>query len=577
MVTMRELQNYKSEPSQRAGEEWGVMMSRCSNYMDWVDTVIRRPLQGSWKGRDADAAQDRLGRLGQNFQYAAQQTSLIRTALDGVATALAAERRKLIEALEEAESRKYTVHDDGTVEYTAEGTDDPHAGGNTGPDPNIHWAQEIQDHITQAVKRATEIDQEYASTLNRLQTGRGLTIDDRMWLDAARDSKAVRKAAGDDLGLDSIPKKGTKPKDVNSWWRGLSHEEQQEYQALYPGQIGALDGIPSDVRDEANRGRLRQSHADAQMKLNQHLQEEPDKWIAIDASVRKPNPEWEEWDEKRKSLQGLSDGTNAIQSNLDKGGEKGLPEGYLLGFDDEGIGRAIVARGNPDTADHTAVYVPGTKTNLPTIGGDLDRSDALWRESSRLSDGQSVSTVTWLGYEAPQEISGDAMESEKANEGGPLLNQFVDGTRATHDGDSPSHTTLVGHSYGSVVIGSAARQGDVHADDIVVAGSPGMQVSRASELDVDKGHVWNETGTDDWVPEGGSLTPHAPREWRWWGEYDAVTPDSDLFGANQMETDTSGHGDYWNYNDEAQTDPSESLRNQARVIVGDYDKVSRDD
>ncbi|MEV0373832.1 alpha/beta hydrolase [Streptomyces sp. NPDC050636] len=564
MVTMRQLQNYKPEPSHGASEEWGVMMSRCSNYMDLVDSAMRRPLQGSWKGHDADVAQGRMDRLGQNFQYAAQQSSLIRTALDGAATELAAERRKLIEALEEAESRKYTVHEDGTVEYTA----DPDAIGASDPDPNVHWVLEIQDQITQAVKRANEIDQEYASTLNRLQTGRGLTIDDRMWLDAARDSKAVREAAGDGLGLDSIPKKGTNPKDVNSWWRGLSYEERQEYQALYPGEIGALDGIPSDVRDEANRGRLRQSHADAQMKLNQHLQEEPQRLLGDIPGRQIPNPEWEEWDEKRQSLQGLSDGTNAIQSNLDKGGKKGLPEGYLLGFDDKGIGRAIVARGNPDTADHTAVYVPGTKTNLPEIGTDLERSDALWRESAKQSDGQSVSTVTWLGYEAPQDLTGDATESEKANDGGPLLNQFVDGTRATHDGDSPSHTTVVGHSYGSVVIGSAARQGDLNADDIVVAGSPGMQVHHADQLDVGADHVWAEEADNDFVPGLGAPYHGFPEGHLTGPEW--ITPTDDAFGANQMETDTSGHGDYWD-------DNSESLRNQSRVIAGNYDEVSRDE
>ncbi|MET7760215.1 alpha/beta hydrolase, partial [Streptomyces sp. NPDC005389] len=31
--------------------------------------------------------------------------------------------------------------------------------------------------------------------------------------------------------------------------------------------------------------------------------------------------------------------------------------------------RAIIANGNPDTADHTAVYVPGTTTNLKDFDG----------------------------------------------------------------------------------------------------------------------------------------------------------------------------------------------------------------
>ena len=46
-------------------------------------------------------------------------------------------------------------------------------------------------------------------------------------------------------------------------------------------------------------------------------------------------------------------------------------------------------------------------------------------------------------------------------------------------------------------------------------------------------------------------------------------PQAPEFGGNQYHVDTSGHSDYWNVD-------SESLRNQARVVVGQYSRVGLD-
>ncbi|MFD8492808.1 alpha/beta hydrolase [Amycolatopsis sp. NPDC059657] len=46
----------------------------------------------------------------------------------------------------------------------------------------------------------------------------------------------------------------------------------------------------------------------------------------------------------------------------------------------------------------------------------------------------------------------------------------------------PSHNTTVGHSYGTTVIGHAARDEHLAVDDIVFVASPGVGVNHASEL-----------------------------------------------------------------------------------------------
>ncbi|MFJ1802680.1 alpha/beta hydrolase [Streptomyces sp. NPDC088180] len=251
----------------------------------------------------------------------------------------------------------------------------------------------------------------------------------------------------------------------------------------------------------------------------------------------------------------------SIQERFDSTGTKGLPEAYLLGFSTEGNGRAIVANGNPDTADHQAVYVPGTTSNLGSVGGDINRMVELWRVADGASGNESVSTITWLGYDAPQSIVKDAAFGHYADDGAPAYNRFLDGLDASRTDDSDPHRTAVGHSYGTTLIGSAARQDDLNVDDVVLAGSPGVQVSKAEQLDVPEGHVWNQEADGDVVPDIGRFG-HGGTDWD--GAW--IIPSDPLFGANQMTTDTEGHSDYWKQG-------TESLRNQGLVVAGRGDEV----
>ncbi|MER6730996.1 alpha/beta hydrolase [Streptomyces puniciscabiei] len=116
------------------------------------------------------------------------------------------------------------------------------------------------------------------------------------------------------------------------------------------------------------------------------------------------------------------------------------------------------------------------------------------------------------------------------------FDKFLDGLDASHTGDTHPHRTVIAHSYGTTLVGAAARTGHVSADDLVFAGSPGVKVSSADELDVPKGHVWNEEADGDVVPDIG----------RWGHDGDRfIIPSDPEFGANEMTTDTEGHSGYW--------------------------------
>ncbi|MFI1400156.1 alpha/beta hydrolase [Streptomyces sp. NPDC020681] len=595
MTTWQQLENVNLVEYTEAAIGWGKVSSRANAAKDRVDREMLGKLRETQKGDTAGAAIADLSRLSRNYQYIHTECGLIRTALNGLASELAGPQGKLLRALQSAREHKFTVHADGSVEYPNDqvplapgqaravpgapiplvpGT--PEGAGNS----NKAEAEHIAEDIAAALREAAEIDGRYAGVLRKLKTTDGLDVTDAMLADAAQDTRDVQKAAGKYADENRIPKDKS-PADNAKWWNSLSRQERDEYATLYPASIGRLDGLPSDVRDDANRMVLAETRAQNRLDLNK-LGPEPQKYIQ-NPSGNYPaaivNPEWRKWsDGGGPRLQAQIKGMDAIQKRFDAPPSEGLPEAYLLSFDEKGTGRAIIANGNPDTATNTAVYVPGTTSKLESIGGDINRMTEMWREANAQAPGETTSTITWLGYDAPQSIVPEAMEKDWAYNGSPKLNNFMDGLETAQGGADKSHTTIIGHSYGSTVVGDASNKGDLSADDIVVAGSPGMMVGEAKDLDVPKGHVWSEAAGDDLVPAGGKLAGLGGYKWgvQYWNgiPYDAgyiqVVPSDETFGAHRMDVDTSGHSDYWNRG-------SQSLKNQAAVVVGDYHRVEEDD
>jgi hypothetical protein len=420
-------------------------------------------------------------------------------------------------------------------------------------------AQAIADQIRRAVTQATAIDEKYAVALAKLAATADIQVTTKTWLDARGDGRLVAGLA--DIGLRLKIPDGKDPKKTAAWWRGLTPEQRQEYIATHPDRIGALNGLPADVRDQANRLVLHETHADVQQRLKA-LGKPPEQFLSGPTGPV-TNPLYQIWKDQHDRLTGQLKGMAAIQANLDMAGQKNLPEGYLLGFDTHGNGHAIVARGNPDTAAHTAVYVPGTYANLEGIGTGLNRGNNLWLKTAEVSPGQSVSEITWLGYDAPQSIPLEAPFRHYADDGAPLLNQFVDGARTSHQGD-PTHLTMIGHSYGSTVIGSAAVHGHLRTDDIIFAGSPGVEAGRATDLGIGAEHVYTDRAPGDPVPYGGNYTELPGR---YLGV--ATVPGDPAFGGRTLDYGLGPDGfnpgeAHTSYFDET----SVSLKNMAKVIAG---------
>ncbi|MFB7595496.1 alpha/beta hydrolase [Streptomyces sp. NPDC056160] len=575
-----------------------------SSARERIDDQITRGMRQSLKGEAATAAEGQLQALSQNFHYIQVECGLVATALDAFAYEMDTARKKLVSALEDARAADFTVGSDGSVTYPAGGdkTDGapPEGGSAVGttdatvaainrqagtfdPNPDYRRAQDIADRIATALREATEADEKWAPKLRALEADDDLTVSAHDWADAGRDTEGVLKGAGDYLkSLPHPPSHGT-PKENAAWWHALTDDQRADYLAVHPDSIGSMDGLPAKVRDGANRTVLDETQADYQLRIDAMPKPPVNEWTWISAggyASKVHTDEWTEWDKKYgdeyRHLDSSLEGMYAIRTRFDQTGEGGLPEAYLLGFSPEGNGRAVVATGNPDTAQHQAVYVPGTTSNLGKVGGDIDRMTQLWRQTQKATPDASVSTISWLGYDAPQDVVKDAPFEHYAYDGAPAYRQFMDSLDVSHTGPGDPHRTAIGHSYGTTLVGAAAQTGDLSADDVIFAGSPGVKVGSADEMDVPTGHVWNEEADGDVVPDIGRWG-HGGSQWKFGGGT-FIIPSDDVFGAHQMNTHTEGsgptrtegsegHSEYWNADTTA-------LKNQALVVVGEYGDVT---
>lgn len=521
---------------QDAATAWQQLAGRID---DTAEQLIRgtRELEDAWpQGPASQAAHDRTARLRAEVSNTYNPARRIYLALREHADTLPGLQQAARSIMAEARGAGLTVDPaSGTVSAPQRMYQESSA-----PHTVAQLVNAYVHQLTGVLNQATELDSRTTTTINANlpapERGFGrlsLPPVDRATLEAQRDRP---------------------PQDVQAWWLSLTPEQQEQAIAAFPELVGWLDGVPATDRDTANRLVLDRRAGDLQNQEDHYRRR------IAELEARRPTAYSADANELYSLRQQVTaiDAEQAklasVQTALTRLGDKGL----LLGIDPEpgGDGRAIVAVGNPDTARHTAVWVPGLGTELNDTAGNVNRVKNLQEAADGLTAGPNdVATVMWLGYDAPELTT--VLGSGRSEQGGPLLDRYVDGLRATHE-PGASHVTVMGHSYGSTVVAEAALRGNgLAADDIVTAGSPGMHTDRAEELNIDPRHVWAGSAKGDHVSGIGGSIPFV---------HDNEPSDED-FGANRYTTDTEGHSAYW-------TPGTESLLNQARVVVGQYGAVT---
>jgi uncharacterized protein (UPF0335 family) len=350
---------------------------------------------------------------------------------------------------------------------------------------------------------------------------------------------------------DGLPSQEDTPAAVNSWWNSMSEEEQQQAMEDHPELLRDLDGIPTVVRDQLNREhldaeieRLEEEIADTREEHEEAMDSLSDSSSGI--GVYGTQTDLAELEEELATLTTLH--TNLDDENADR---------YLLALDTEERGRAIVANGNPDTADNVSTLVPGTTTTWQSVNDQTGRADALLESATNADENAEHAVISWIGYDAPNvpEAAGTGRAEGAVDE----LSSFQDGLRVTHENTSPSHNTVIGHSYGTTVVGHTAQSdAGLNADEIVLVGSPGTDAQHASELGFTPENVHASTAKNDGITNLTDLTHGA----------DPTNPD---FGATVFGSDEGSEGGQWPLGDahsEYFNEGSLSLKNMGEIIAG---------
>ncbi|WP_144127299.1 alpha/beta hydrolase [Catellatospora sichuanensis] len=239
---------------------------------------------------------------------------------------------------------------------------------------------------------------------------------------------------------------------------------------------------------------------------------------------------------------------------------------FLL-FDPSGDGFAVEILGDLSTADRVAVLVPGVGTNLADfdrgLGGVARRAPAvqarqLSAELQRRSPHARVAVVAWLGYDPPNGWGLDVATESRAAAGAAALTRFVG--RLVHERPAPA-ITLIGHSYGSTVLGLAASKLPAQVGDLVAIGSPGMGHDHVGDLGTGA-RVWAAEAATDWIRRVPGV--------RVLGLGHGTRPGTVGFGARLLPTGgVRGHDGYLESG-------SATLTALAEVVLGTADATAED-
>jgi len=149
---------------------------------------------------------------------------------------------------------------------------------------------------------------------------------------------------------------------------GAEPAAQDQLIREFPATIGWMNGLPATARNAANRLAMIQEKASLERELAQLQAHPPPATDYLDAKAGYvPNPAFVQWQAQIAGIEHQLAGISALQQALALGGHGHLPPAYLLGFSTAGIGKAIVAFGNPASGPRS----PGpwaTRSGPPTCG-----------------------------------------------------------------------------------------------------------------------------------------------------------------------------------------------------------------
>ncbi|MGW1224667.1 alpha/beta hydrolase [Streptomyces sp. NPDC001478] len=313
------------------------------------------------------------------------------------------------------------------------------------------------------------------------------------------------------------------------FFAALTEAQRADLAHTYPLVVGNLNGAPVALRYRANRLAIAQARTVERRRVH----------------------------DPRLSPDGRADAArraDRFRSMLGTGR-------HFLAFDPSGRGHAAEVLGDLERADRVSVIVPGVDTNLLTLertgrktnAAPVGMARSLYAAERSGHPGVRTAVIAWADYTTPAGIGVDAALGNLAERGAVRLEALVDAL----PGAGP--VSLFCHSYGSVLCGVAADELPGRVTDIAVAGSPGMRVDNAGELDT-RAHVWAMRDRGDWIEDVPNL--------EFGGLGHGADPVDPGFGARVVSAGGAvGHSGYFEPG-------TESLGNFAAIGAGDYASVT---
>ncbi len=362
-----------------------------------------------WTGAAADAAGQKAKSIVATADTVARALVLATAAARDGAAQLDAARAGVMALVEAARSEGFTVDDTGSVAAHAPPSSLLVALSGGAPPVAVEMltvrAAELTDRLGEALDRLATADADAAADIAEAFTFAPPT--------------APQAAEADVVGAWPM----TSQDGIAGQIAAMTPEQRQRLIRGFPEQVGNTDGVPWEMRVEANRTNVAQ------------------------AVLREPDPE---------RLAVYRDLLGEID---DPAGRHGRLDRQILGFD-PGRGSLIELHGDVASASSVAVLVPGLNTSI--TGSAANARTARRFVSATRGD---VAAITYLGGPFPRGdnvVSGlaSAADPRYALNMAPRLVAFSEDVDRTVDSTGRRvPVTVIGHSYGGSIVGTAEALG----------------------------------------------------------------------------------------------------------------------
>lgn len=527
-------------------EVFHAATSRAQAAFDAADGLASLPAFSTWGGETAQAAREAIGQTRKDLDAHGNEALAVANAARGAADNIERIKSELASLKADAEALGMEI--------------DP-VSGTVLPGPSVRNPMEaelkqaqLQPRLNKIVAEANLVDMALANAIN--MAGGTTPVPASPHTNDPDVQQALNRPLPED------------PEQFHDLWDTLS-EENKDFLYSRDHNIGNHPGMPFADKDTYNQRHLDDLMQTTQSTIDQ-MQRRFDELAAKAYMGDHSSPTTNELTALATKL-GIArhnmDGYRAVHNSLHPSGNGSDPLGQvprMLGFLDE-QGHAAVSVGDPDTASRNAILVPGTGQDMGAFEGSDAKSQAMFR-ATLLADpslsADDVSVTTWMGYDRPMNLY-EAAYPGRAENGGAALDTFLNGMQASHQGPA-AIDTVIGHSYGSTLVGGAASGGNhLAADNVIAVGSPGMLVDNASDLSIDAGgKVYSMTARNDIISLATDMTlgpdPFAQDfgATRLWANPGPSWDPTGIIG------DVAAHSSYW----DSQDNPA--LDNMGAIIAG---------